>query len=183
MSDYYQPLDTRFQFSQGDIVELAPHCRLPHPVVSITPNAEGVYEVVPTSANAIAEQRIAMGMLITWDCEIEKREYWNICPVHPLSLLNKLDQTNIRKNKNFRYLHLPGSDQIAESFVDISSLTTISKEALLQCKRLVTLNDLGKQALFGQFIRWLTRWTFSSISCPSCNTTFNPTDVLPVRAD
>jgi hypothetical protein len=183
VSDYYQPLDPRYDFSQGDIIELAPHCRLPHPIVSVDEREAGTYVISSARSKAIAEQRILMGVLITWDCEIEKRPYWHICPIHPLSGLNRSDQTNIRKNKTFPYLHLPGSDQIPESFVDLSSLTTISKDAISDCRRLTTLSDLGKQAFFMQFIRWLTRWTLATVSCPSCNTVFNPADVLPVRAD
>ncbi len=122
-------------------------------------------------------------MLITWDCENEKpKRNWLICPVQPLALLPKADQTTVKKNKILSTLHLPQyRDLLPESFVNFNHISTLDRDLIQHGRRIVSLSNLGRTALYIQFIRWLTRWKLHEITCPNCTTKFDPTLSLPVR--
>jgi len=184
VSDIYQPLG---QLSQGDIFDVAPHVFL-REKLSFVRNHEGNY--VPADppsdlrGDMVVRSESAKGILLTHDCSIDKTstKYWQICPVVPISKLSRQEQGDVRKNRVYKFLHLPElGGVLPESFADFSLITSISPELFQKAKRLATLSDLGRKALYAQYIRWLTRWELTSITCPSCSTEFDTSLTLSVR--
>jgi len=184
VSDYYQDIDSRP--SQGDIIEIAPHARLSAPLRYVSVASDGSMSVSTTSSSeALSSTREQLALLLTPDCELDKTKtrFWHISPIHPLSAVNGTDQGNIRKNKVFNFLFLPGFKNMPDSFLDLSWITTIDSELVRSKNRLMTLTDLARSALYMQQIRWTSRWTLSDVRCPQCQLQFNPADALPVRAE
>lgn len=70
-----------------------------------------------------------------------------------------------------------------ESVVVLDYLTTLEPEYVHGANRIVSLSDLGRRALYMQYIGWLARWEFREVSCPNCGTEFDPTLGLSVRPD
>ena len=72
-------------------------------------------------------------------------------------------------------------DTLVESFVDFNHVTTLDAEYVKNAKRLVSLSDVGRRALYVQFVRWLSRWELREIACPNCGSVFDPHIDQPVR--
>lgn len=183
MSEYYQAPDPRF--SQGDIIELAPHTRLLDPVSYITRSSSGLTVGLGATEEVIAEARHQLAVILTPDCELDKKQttFWLIAPIHPLAALLGQDQGNVRKNKVLKWLHLPAyGTSIPECFIDLATITTVKATVIQKAKRIATLSDSARAALYMQQTRWFSRWVMSDIDCPRCNLKFNPTDTMPVRS-
>jgi hypothetical protein len=188
---YEQP---RQKFSQGDIFEVAPHIFLDPPLLALTPAENGSQksEKEPFSTfddskgqDIVARCKRTTAILITPDCEIDKEtlHYWHICPVVPLSKLSGSAQGHVKRNRFYSRYFLPRSGNvISDSFVDFNQLSTIAPDFLKAAKRIVSLSDLGRQGLYVQFIRWLTRWELKELSCPNCQSKYDVSTSLPVRA-
>jgi len=72
-------------------------------------------------------------------------------------------------------MYLPSyRDVLVESFVSFSEPMTVDKEFLQQARRIVSLSEQGRRALYVQYVRWLTRWALAEIQCPACGVNFNP---------
>jgi len=123
--------------------------------------------------------------LITNDCEVDKAgRRLLICPVVPLDRIPGGDHGNVKKNKVISMLFIPAYRALVpDSFVDFNQITTVDRSILRAGKRVLSLSDLGRTALYNQFIRWTTRWVLHTIECPRCGVEFDPTLKLPVRAD
>lgn len=128
-----------------------------------------------------------MGIILTNDCELDKdnMKVIQVCPVVSMADLGARQQfDDIRRNKLFRYFYLPEDVELglSESVVDFRTATTIDKSAAGNARRLCTLTDLGRQGFYAQYIRYLTRWQLSEVHCPACESEFNLSMSLPVRA-
>lgn len=183
MSDYYQALDPKP--SQGDIIEIAPHARLLDPLSYLHRSPSGLSIGPASTKEAVAEARNLLAVILTPDCELDKpsTRFWLIAPLHPISSLMAQDQGNIRKNKVLKYLHVPANPpHIPEAFIDLATITTVEAGLLRKAKRLVTLSDSTRAALYLQQMRWFSRWILSDVQCPRCQLQFNPSDTMPVRS-
>jgi hypothetical protein len=63
----------------------------------------------------------------------------------------------------------------------MDQITTVDRSFIEAGKRIATLSDTGRFGLYGQFIRWLTRWEFKDVKCPTCSSEFDPTMGMSVR--
>jgi len=154
---------------QGDIFE-------PIPFVRAESTGPGLLK-------ATFATRSQFALLLNQSCDIDKPGFTRliVAPVLHLDGLGSAEQTNIRKNKTYARLHLPPyRDLLPESFVSFMEPMTVEKIFLEQSRRIVSLSEKGRRALYSQYIRWLTRWTLAEISCPGCGIIFNPGDTLQV---
>lgn len=184
----------REQSSQGDILESVAHIYLERPLLALRKEAETIFraEAEPFSQfddkggqMVVATCKRQRAILITHDCEIDKPQVkrWLVCPVVPIVVLSSGNRDRARRNRVYSMLHLPQyRDVLPESFVDFNQITTLEGDFVKGGKRLVSLSDIGRRALYSQFVRWLTRWELRDIHCPSCNVVFNPAIALPVRS-
>jgi hypothetical protein len=117
----------------------------------------------------------ARAVLITHDCEIDKpgRRYL-VCPVVPLARIPGGAHGDLRKNRIVSMLFLPAYRNImVDSFISFNQITTVEPGSLDPTRRLVSLSDLGRSALYNQLIRWLTRWRLHTLICPQCKVEFD----------
>lgn len=160
----------RQEFSQGDILDNVPHIFLQSP------------------HERPAENRVvnARGILLTHDCQIDKQGVlrWSIAPVTPLHKLPKGQQGDTIRNRIFSRFFLPRYGSLAEdSFVEFEQISTVDREIIKASTRVTSLSDEGRRGLYGQFIRFITRWELRSVACPNCGAEVNASDTLPVRAE
>lgn len=189
--DLYEP--PRAEISQGDILELLPHLSLNRPLLALSKEAETIFKALgephpqfndKDGQDVIASCRRGKAILINHDCEVDKAQVkkWLICPVVPASRLKPETQEILKRNRIYAMFHLPKYPEVlVESFVDFNHITTLDAEYVKDAKRLVSLSDTGRRALYVQFIRWLTRWELREIACPDCGATFDPHIDQPVR--
>lgn len=170
--DFYQAPSE--EFSQGDIFEVLPHALITGPLEHVEGNTDPV----------VSECKRDRAILLTHDCDIDKPllRSWLICPVHRLDTVPKGMQGDIKKNRAFAFLHLAQHrDTLPASFVDFRHVTALSPDVVRSAKRLASLSDTGKKALYLRFIQWLTRWQLADLQCPNCSVEFNPADSLRLR--
>jgi hypothetical protein len=186
----------RPEISQGDILELLPHISLDRPVFAL--HKEGETETVFRATGepyidfddkdgqaVIAKCKRSKAILISHDCEVDKPQVkkWLICPVVAMEKLQPKNHDLLKRNRIFSMLYLPKFEKIlVDSFVDFNHFTTLDSEFIKSGKRIISLSDTGRRALFVQFIRWLTRWELREITCPGCGTRFDPHADQPVRS-
>lgn len=156
----------------------------------MTEQEDGVFvqsSIAPNgSERVLANCRRAKAILLTYDCVLDKPDtkFWQICPVVPIAKIARADQGLVRKNRIFHYLHLPAfGNELPESFVDFSIVTTIEPGTINCAHRIVTLSDVGRKSFYGQYIRSITRWELKSAQCPACSTEFDISLSLPVRPE
>ncbi len=197
--DFYQaPEDVA---SQGDIVEVLPHLYFDPPITALSKAADGTYSSTPAPGGfndkagqaIVAVAKRCKALVITHDCEIDKKDKeghllvkrWIICPIVPLQDAgSSAYQDKVRRNRVYSALFLPKYQHILpDSFAHFGQLTTVHREAITDASRVLSLNDIGRRALYLQFVRWLTRWELADLRCPSCSTELNPASVLPVRGE
>jgi hypothetical protein len=193
-AELYEP--PRTEISQGDILEILPHISLGYPLLALhkEQETETVFRATGepyTNFNdrdgqtVIANGRRSMAILISHDCEIDKPQVkkWLVCPVVPMERLKPKNHDLLRRNRIFSMLFLPKLEKIlGDSFVDFNHFTTLDSEFVKSAKRIISLSDLGRRALYVQFIRWLTRWELREIICPNCATRFDPHASQSVRS-
>jgi hypothetical protein len=189
--DLYQTASTS-NICQGDIVVLAPHVYLAPPLTKLDPHGDSLFraEAEPFTRfddehgeRVVAHCKRRLALVLTYDCELDKRgRRWLICPLLPLSVLPGAAQGSVRKNRVLAALFLPAyRDKLPDSYADFNQITTVEPDIIRAATRELSLSDLGRVALYNQFIRWFTRWSIHEIDCPECNTTFDPMLSLPVR--
>lgn len=185
----------RPEISQGDILQLLPHVSLDKPLLSL--HKEGETETVfratgepytnfndKDGQTVIAKCKRTKAILISHDCEIEKPQVknWLVCPVVPMDKLQPKNHDLLKRNRIFSMLYLPRFNRLLiDSFVDFNHVTTLDSEFIKSSNRIISLSDIGRRALYVQFIRWLTRWELREISCPNCAARFDPHADQPVR--
>ncbi len=183
----------RTDISQGDILELLPHLSLNRPLLALSKETEIIFKAVgepypqfndKDGQDVIATCKRNKAILINHDCDIDKPQIkkYLVCPVVPSNRLKPTTQDLLKRNRIYSMLHLPKFGNIlTESFVDFNQITTLDAEYLKDTTRVLSLSDLGRRALYVQFIRWLTRWELREIACPDCGATFDPHIDQPVR--
>lgn len=185
----------RPEISQGDVLDLLPHISLDKPLLALyrEGEAETVFRAVGepyTNFNdkdghaVIAKCKRSRAILISPDCEVDKPQVkkWLICPVVLMDRLQPKNHDLLKRNRIFSMLYLPKFEKILpDSFVDFNHITTLDSEFIKSGKRIISLSDVGRRALYVQFIRWLTRWELREISCPNCATRFDPHAEQSVR--
>ncbi len=167
---FEQPTDV---LRQGDVFRAFPFFRA-------EPSSQG------GQLQAVEAARPQTAMLLNQSCDVDKPAYTRliVVPVIPLSVLTSVEQTNVRKNKNFSRLHLPPyRDQLPESFVTFLEPMTVDKKFLQDAPRILSLSEKGRRALYGQHIRFITRWNLAEIVCPGCDFIFSPAESQPVVND
>lgn len=128
-------------------------------------------------------ERTYSAILLNQSCDVDKGyPKLVLLPVIPLSSLSADKQNLVKKNRIFSYLHLPPfRDLLAESFVSFLEPMVVSRPLLDNTKRIASLNETGRRALYVQYTRWLTRWQLAEVGCPGCGLVFNPSDTLPIE--
>jgi hypothetical protein len=184
----------RAEISQGDILARLPNAHLVPPLQGLFARADGAMAVESEShpdfndkgQQVIASCKRARALLLTYDCEIDKPQVqnWIVLPVVPLSIIPGGAHNDITKNKVFSFLYLPRfRDAFEDSVVVLNHSTTLDREFVKATPRILSLSDLGRKALYTQYIRWLTRWQLSKIRCPNRRASFDATDGMIVRPD
>jgi len=180
----------RQEFSQGDILDVAPHVFLDPPLLALQPAEANHYrfEAEPFSVfDDAAGQFIAAkcrrikAIVMTHDCEIDKKQVvrWHLCPVVPLSKLKPDNQDRVKRNRIYSMFFLPRYGEILlDSFVDFSQISTVGMDFIKTGKRILSLSDLARQGMYAQFFRWLTRFEMREMDCPNCRVKFNPLDTV-----
>jgi hypothetical protein len=178
--------------SQGDILEVLPHCTLKHPLRLLEAREDGL--LVPREGAAqgsagrrmgVTALRLERAILLSHDCEIDKptTQNWIVSPIVPISEIPGPKHSDVRKNKIFHLVHLPAHRNVLdESVIVLNQVTTLEKEFVTSARRVLSLSDLGRRVLYAQHIRWLTRWQLSELICPNCGVSFNASDAMKVRS-
>ena len=191
--DLYEP--PRAEISQGDILARLPNACLVPPLQALFERTDGAMAVESEAhpnfhdkhgQRVIASCKRARALLLTYDCEIDKLAVnkWIVLPIIPLSLIPGGSHSDAKKNKIFSFLFLPSyRDVLEDSLVVLNHSTTLDRKFVETATRILSLSDLGRKALYAQYIRWLTRWQLNEIRCPSCSALFNASDGMTVRPD
>lgn len=186
----YQELDPRV--SQGDIFEIAPHLYLEAPLSAIVEaETPGLYRIAtePHAAFDTAGLKVAapcsrkLAIVVTADCEIDKRARWIVCPIVPLDEIPGQVRGHAKRNRVFKFFFLPRYRELmADGVVVLDQITTVNKNLLEGVNRITSLSDDGRFGLYTQFIRLMTRWEFKDVQCPVCGSHFDPTLGMTVRS-
>lgn len=158
----YDEIDSKI-ILQGDIIE--DFCFITHPVgklsfVSNSPN------IIPAPEKGIYGEPMVLGrpkksraIVISHSCDIQRREFVQVCPVFELSKMNDLSEeakqkTNldkflesVRGQKTFYYLFLPASNFFPESYVDLTMINSAPRTILNNHTRVLTLSPSGRHLL------------------------------------
>jgi hypothetical protein len=187
---YEQP---RQEFSQGDILYVAPHVFLDPPLFALQPQENGLhmFEQEPFSnfddaagQKVVATCKRDKAIVLTHDCEMDKKQIlrWHLCPVVPLSKLRPENQDRVKRNRIYSMFFLPRYGTVLmDSFVDFTHISTVGMDFIKTGQRILSLSDVGRQGLYVQFFRWLTRFELRDLNCPNCNVKFSPLSSLPGR--
>lgn len=182
---YEQPKQA---FSQGDIIDVAPHIFLDPPLRALHGAENGLYKVEEdpftkfddtAGQDVMARCKRARAIVLTHDCEIDKPQIvrWHLCPVVPLYKLKPDNQDKVKRNRIYSMFFLPQyGDILIDSFVDFNQISTVGRDFIKSGKRLLSLSDFGRQGLYAQFFRWLSRFEMRELECPNCRVKFNPLD-------
>jgi hypothetical protein len=168
---YREPVE---KIAQGDIVIL-PHLHIKE--IQGIADDDGFVSIA-------AQGRLAPSLILNFDCEIEKpwSQRFVICPIVPLAELKDSQRTNAKNNRIAHLFSMPRyKDILVDSVAVLNQQTTIDRSLVNPSKRLATLTVVGRLALYGQWIRWLTRWELATITCPGCQTEIEPAAILGVR--
>lgn len=108
-----------------------------------------------------AEGQVALGIVLTHDCEIEHADSKNhrlVGLVRPLDRLDVRDQEIIVQNRHYGRLYLPAWAEVglSESYLDLRRITTLRRDALPDDHRIASMTDLGREILQAAIIRYLT---------------------------
>jgi hypothetical protein len=158
----------RTEICQGDIFEDVP-------LIYLGWSPKGIAQPKPATGR---------GILLTHDCDVDKEKIsrWTFCSVIPLHRLDRGAQGDAMRNRIFPMFFLPKYGAMEEdSVVNFHQISSIAKEAAMGLRRTISLSDEGRRGLYGQYVRFITRWKLQEITCPSCSVSFNPADHLPVR--
>jgi len=184
----------RTDISQGDILARLPNAHLVPPLKALFERVDGAMTVdsdkhpkfKEKEQPVIASCHRAKALLLSYDCEIDKPavKNWIVLPIVPLSMIPGNSHSDVKKNKVFSLLYLPKYREVFEdSVVVLNHSTTLGREFIQNAGRILSLSDIGRRALYAQYIRWLTRWQLSEIRCPNCTAAFNAIDGMTVRPD
>ena len=170
---FYRPIPEKL--CQGDVFERVPllHLKELPPTlkrVTLPGNREGFELTEPLSAEAPPKVHAGLlvpalvdhtrGILLTYDCEIDKPgvKHLTVALVRPLDPLPDDQKELLRQGRSFAYFHLPAAaDGGSESYVDFRRLATLSVEIVQSSKRVASLSEIAWQALLFQFIRFFSR--------------------------
>lgn len=162
------------QLSQGDIL-ITPHLYL----VSTegVADAEGLIGLT-------AKGRQRMALVMNFDCEIDKP--WStsvvVCPIVPLTELKGGQRTDAKRNRIAHLFFMPRlKDVLEDSVAVLNQQTTLDRSMIDLPKRVATLDTTARYAFYAQFVRWISRWELTEITCPRCGVAFDAETVLPVR--
>ena len=108
-----------------------------------------------------AEGQLALGLVLTHDCEIENEDNKHhrlVGLVRPLDRLTPQEQEIIAQNRHYGRLYLPAWPEVGlpESYLDLRRITTLRGEALPAEHRITSLTDFGREVLQYAIIRYLT---------------------------
>lgn len=104
------------------------------------------------------------GMIITQTCDIQRRKYISLCPVHPMiNIENELAEEGfgkkrirdfidtLQKQKINYYFYLPeitvNKVKLEEGYADLQVINSVPTQNISNYQRLVTLSDKGRHWL------------------------------------
>lgn len=108
-----------------------------------------------------AEGQLALGIVLTHDCEIENEDNKHhrlVALLRPLDRLDERDQQIIVQNRHYGRLYLPSWAEagLPESYLDLRRVTTFRRDALPDGCRIASMTDFGRRLLQDGIIRYLT---------------------------
>jgi len=168
---YREPLAN---LCQGDIL-VTPHLRIATQADIL--DADGLIEFT-------GKGRPNLGLIMNFDCEIDKpwSETVVVCPILPLNEISPNQRTNARKNRIAHLFFMPRYKAVLEDSVAVlNQQTTLDRTLIDLSKRVATLDKTGRFAFYAQFVRWISRWELTELTCPRCGVEFEVENVLPTR--
>lgn len=106
--------------------------------------------------NVVVRGRIAPGILLTQDCEIDKpRATFLFAEVRSVAGIPQEDVEVLRRRQKYRAFFLEGQGEMPHSFVDFGRLTTIDAGALREADRWLSLTEVIRSALREDFAEFL----------------------------
>jgi len=109
-------------------------------------------------------------MLLTYDCEIDKKgaKHLTIAMIRPLDPSLPRDQQEIiRKNKKFAFFYLPLTEcGSPESYVDFRRITTVAPILVNDSRIVARLSEESLRAILFQFYRFMARIDLSRAVLP-----------------
>jgi hypothetical protein len=175
--EFYQlPLS---RLTQGDILRDVPSLFVPDPEITFLRKRAGprgpvgdLYvlgdqEIKPQQAFnpdgdfAVASVQSANAILLTHSCELDNspRAQIAFALIRSMAPLQEDAKSTIRSGGNRRLLYLPPNDdpELIESYVDLSRVTTIRRDAVPEQRRLLSLTEASLTALYFGLMRYFTR--------------------------
>ena len=113
----------------------------------------------------IVNSLISNGMIITQTCDIQRRKYISICPIHNFTTITEeltQEGLELKRIQNFieqikqqkinYYFYLPtiiqdDGNKIEEGYVDLQVINSVPRENINNYSRLITLSDKGRHWL------------------------------------
>lgn len=113
----------------------------------------------------LANSFIGKGMIITQTCDIQRRKYLSVCPIHDFSKIKTdlasegLDEKRIqsfekqvKEQKVGYFFYLPAmtfgdGKNIGECYVDLQVINSVPRENISNYPRLIGLSDKGRHWL------------------------------------
>ena len=97
-------------------------------------------------------------ILLTHDCEVDNdARYRTVAPLRLLEQLPAPSQERVRKNRDYRFFHIPQHNGEPEAYVDFRRLTTLAPALIPEQKRLASISDESKKALSLALLLFFTR--------------------------
>lgn len=136
--------------------------------------SENKFKAVPISSttdpystgqvSVIANSFVSNAIIISQSCDIQRRDYIHLCPVHKLSNLRaeltskgyELERINntidsLKLDKTSYYYYLPASNDdgilVEESYIDLQFVGMIPLVNMKSYTRILSLTDLGRHRL------------------------------------
>ncbi len=100
------------------------------------------------SESILAKAFLMNVMILSQTCDIEHREFVSIAPIFPLSNVENISTQNaIRKRKVFYRFYLPSEGDFEESFLDITTINSVSRSTLRLEDRFLSISHYGRSNL------------------------------------
>lgn len=156
---FYEPRPDATRFFQGDILENFPVTILPETVKIVRLQEKlqdfsiaRVYErdklddaFINGTEPILAKASLMNIMILSQTCDIQNREFLSLAPVFPMANIeSRSKQEAIRKRKVFYRFHLPPEGEFEESFLDITTINSVRRSALILQNRILSLSHFGR---------------------------------------
>ncbi len=108
----------------------------------------------------LGKGRIIHGIVVSHDCELDKKRRGARVLVAPISSLEKLSPVHsqpIIEQKSYSKMPLPGIPQLGDYYVDLNCLMWLDREIVDRVKRIASMSEDGVTRLHAQLFGFFTR--------------------------